>query len=123
MLCGKTGVFGQISLLFHEPEHKIAPRKAEPGVAEGRIAVGGAHDGCEHGAFGCVERFGVLSEIKLRGIFDPEGAVSEIDGVEVECKDLLFGVMFFKDTGKFQLFELALNGLFAREMRVFDELL
>ena len=113
----------QYALFFHEVEHQIAPLFARRLVAEGRIAVGRAHQSRQHGALGGHQFARVLPEVVLRGAPHPESAVPEVDGVEIELQNLLLRVTLFKLKRQLPFFELAADGLLPRKMGVLDELL
>ena len=113
MKCCLIFFLGQIPLLKHERKDEIASRKATLGVAERGITVGRSDDPREHGALSDVELCGADAEVVLRGVFNSECAVSEVNGIEVQEEDLLFGVFFFEGARKFHFLELAVDRLFA----------
>ena len=114
---------GQYSLIVHEGENVVAAQKTFFFVPKGGIAVGGSDESGEHGAFGGGDFGGVFPEIKSGGVFHAECAVTEIDGVEIQFENFLFGIAPFQLSDELPFPKFTAERLFSREMCVFDELL
>ena len=119
------GIFAlvDIALFLHEGEDEVSPCEALLFIFERGISIGRAHESGQHGTFRNGKLPRRLAEIEGRGVSDAERAVPEVDGVEIQFKDLLLRVDFLEGASELEFLEFSCQRLFACEVGVFDELL
>ena len=114
---------GEFAEVAHASQDAVACAQADFRVDEGGVVVRGADDGRKHRAFCGGEVFCVLAEVKFGGAGDAVARVPEIDRIQVHFQDLIFRVPLFELSGEFYFAEFSYKRFFARQLRVFDELL
>ena len=110
-------LLGQRPLQDHVPQDDVPPRQRQAGVLRLGIELRAADDAGQEGGLGGGEVAGLglrpLADLRVVGAggrLDAVGALTEVDGVEVEAEDLVLGVFLFQLDRDDRFFELAENG-------------
>ena len=78
-------------VLDHRVQHQVPAVERTAGIGVGIQRAGRLHQTCQKGGLLPVEQCGVDTEVGLRGVLNPVGAVSERHEVEVAGQDLRLG--------------------------------
>ena len=95
------------TVVAQQVQHRVAALDAEVGVLPGIVARRRLGDGGERRGLRDVQVADRLPEVALRRGLHAEGAVAEVDLVEVQLEDLVLGVLLLDLAGDLGLPELA----------------
>ena len=113
----QLGVLGtQKPLVPHQAQHHVAPPHGALGVSARIIEGGSLGQRGERGGLCDVQLPCRLAEVNLRRRLDPVGARSEIDLVQVQLEDRVFGKVVLDFDRDPRLFELAGQLLLAADL-------
>ena len=111
------------ALLEHLIEHETPPGERLVRVVARRVTLRRRNEPGERGDFLEIELARLLAEIVTRGFFDAVAAVSEIDVIEIERKDLVLGERLLEAACKDRFLDLPLVAALGAEDDVLDDLL
>ena len=97
---------GYVTLLLHQTQDTVAPFLGERWIVVGLVGLRGRDYPRDERCFFEGQLGSVFVEVRARGRLDPIGAPPQIDGVQVEAKDLGLAVLVLELDGKDRFFEL-----------------
>ena len=110
-LLGKvTLFFGDITVVAHQIENRIAAFGAVIKVLIRIVAVRKVDDSCQHCGFMKHQLIGVLAKVVLRSTLHASDVSAEVQLIQIELEDFLFGEKLFKLGRKINLLDFIFNG-------------